>query len=53
MAGKFDKAREHFEAVLQRYPEDKAAALYLERSTAFMDREVPDDWEGVEVMIKK
>ena len=42
-----------FKQVLKRNPDDKAANLYLKNSANFVVNDVPDDWEGVEVMFSK
>jgi class 3 adenylate cyclase/CHASE3 domain sensor protein len=53
MTGRFAEAQGCFEAVLDRNPHDRTAALYLDRSTTLMAQGVPEDWEGVEVMTSK
>jgi len=53
MSGKFSEAVTSFQAVLSKDPDDKTAALYLERATAMLGQPVPDDWNGVEVMTSK
>jgi hypothetical protein len=52
-AGKLAEARACFEAVLARHPDDLAAAYYLKRTTGLLVQGLPEDWEGVEVMIEK
>ena len=47
------KAKEYFEKVLVVNPEDKAAALYLERVEELECNGVPEDWCGVWAMTKK
>ncbi len=47
------KAKEYFEKVLVVNPEDKAAALYLERVEELQCNGVPEDWCGVWAMTKK
>lgn len=42
-----------FKQVLKKNPEDKAANLYLKNSANYVVNDVPDDWEGVEVMFSK
>jgi class 3 adenylate cyclase len=49
----FTEALFHFNEVLSVYPDDKAAILYLERSTRFAREGVPSDWEGITVMTEK
>ena len=51
--GKFADAVACFEAVLQRDPDDKTAALYMEHATAMRNQPLPEDWDGVEVMTSK
>ncbi|MBN2389512.1 MAG: adenylate/guanylate cyclase domain-containing response regulator [Anaerolineae bacterium] len=51
--GKFTEAIASFKAVLQRDPDDKTAALYLEHATAMLNQPLPEDWDGVEVMTSK
>lgn len=47
------KAKEYFEKVLVVNPEDKAAALYLERVEELQCNGIPEDWCGVWAMTKK
>ncbi|MGB3756234.1 MAG: ATP-binding protein [Rivularia sp. (in: cyanobacteria)] len=47
------KAKEYFEKVLVVNPEDKAAALYLERVEQLQSNGVPENWCGVWAMTKK
>ncbi|MGB3641286.1 MAG: ATP-binding protein [Rivularia sp. (in: cyanobacteria)] len=47
------KAKEYFEKVLAVNPEDKAAALYLERVEELQQKGIPQDWCGVWAMTKK
>ena len=35
-----------FDRVLKRNPEDRAASLYLQRSSDYLARGIPPDWEG-------
>jgi len=53
MVGRFAEAKSCFEAVLQRYPDDKTATLYLESTLDMLDQTAPKDWEGVIVMTSK
>ncbi len=53
MSGKFTEAVACFQAVLSQDPDDKTAALYLERATAMLGQPVPDNWDGVEIMTSK
>ncbi|WP_414621679.1 cache domain-containing protein [Calothrix sp. CCY 0018] len=47
------KAKVYFEKVLAVNPEDKAAALYLERVEELQQNGIPQDWCGVWAMTKK
>jgi two-component system sensor histidine kinase ChiS len=49
----FSKAKDYFEAVLARNPEDKAARLYRKRVVNFIEYGVPFDWEGVVALTEK
>ena len=53
VGGKFTEAVTSFQTVLSQDPDDKTAALYLERATAMLGQPVPDNWDGVEVMTSK
>jgi two-component system sensor histidine kinase ChiS len=44
-AQSFSEAHQHFHSVLEQDPHDKAAQLYLERSTRFMEQEGPIEWD--------
>jgi class 3 adenylate cyclase/pSer/pThr/pTyr-binding forkhead associated (FHA) protein len=50
---KFDEAREGFEHVQEVLPEDKAVAIYLERCSHYKDLDLPEDWDGIEVLTSK
>ncbi|MEL6652867.1 MAG: adenylate/guanylate cyclase domain-containing protein, partial [Bacteroidota bacterium] len=52
-AREFPQAVATFGEVLQLNPDDKAAQHYLERSQAYQESGVPDNWEGVELMDQK
>jgi two-component system sensor histidine kinase ChiS len=43
----FSESRVHFDRVLKQNPQDKAAQIYLERCTAFLEKGVPEDWSGI------
>jgi len=43
----FSESRTHFDRVLQENPQDKAAQIYLERCTGFLEKGVPKDWSGI------
>jgi class 3 adenylate cyclase/pSer/pThr/pTyr-binding forkhead associated (FHA) protein len=49
----FDEAREGFERVQVVLPEDKAVAIYLERCSHYKDLDLPQDWDGIEVLTSK
>jgi hypothetical protein len=49
----FDDASHHFAEVLDIYPEDTTAKMFLERSHQYVSRGVPDNWTGVEAMVSK
>jgi len=50
---KFSESSVHFNQVLQKNPEDKAARIYLKRCATFMVDGVPEDWTGIETLTKK
>lgn len=52
-AARFDEARACFEAVLRSHPQDLAAARYLRQATEYLERGVPEEWTGVEIMTEK
>ncbi|MBN1661532.1 MAG: adenylate/guanylate cyclase domain-containing protein [Anaerolineae bacterium] len=52
-AGHLAEAKSAFESVLERYPDDRAAAFYLNRTIGLMAHGLPEEWEGVEVMTEK
>jgi hypothetical protein len=49
----FQEAALCFKKVLAHNPADKAAHLYLERSTHFLTHGVPDNWTGVATLTEK
>ena len=49
----FDKAIVALSAVLQQNPADLTAALYLKKANLLKNRELADDWTGVELMMMK
>jgi len=49
---KFSESSVHFNQVLEKYPEDMAARIYLKRCAKYMVNGVPDDWSGVETLTK-
>ncbi len=50
---KFSEASVKFNQVLEKFPEDRAARIYLKRSANYMVNGVPEDWTGVEVLTQK
>jgi hypothetical protein len=48
--GKFQLARQSFQAVLAVHEEDLAARRYEQRAAERIGQVAPEDWEGVEVM---
>ena len=50
---KFAEASVQFNQVLGKYPEDKAARIYLTRCATHMVHGVPEDWTGVENLTVK
>jgi hypothetical protein len=49
---KFARASVKFQDVLDIYPEDHTAKLFLEKSAQYMVQGVPDNWDGVDVVEK-
>ena len=49
----FSQAGQRFKDVLSVCPEDKAAALFAERTALFDQQGVPDNWDGVADMERK
>lgn len=43
----FREAKSMFEEAWKKYPEDKAAAIFAARCGMYLDKGVPDDWDGV------
>ena len=50
---KFSEASVKFNQVLEKFPDDRAARIYLKRSANYMVNGVPDDWTGVEILTQK
>ncbi|MFC1513448.1 ATP-binding protein [candidate division KSB1 bacterium] len=46
----FAEAGVLFKKIKNSNPDDKAAVIYLNRSAQYMVQDVPDNWDGVEVM---
>jgi two-component system sensor histidine kinase ChiS len=46
----FPEASVHFNRVLQHNPKDEVARLYLQRAAPYMVHDVPNDWNGTQVM---
>ncbi|MEM6263643.1 MAG: adenylate/guanylate cyclase domain-containing protein [Bacteroidota bacterium] len=51
--GNLTLAQTHLNQALSIYPDDRAAQYYLDRTHAFLQDGLPDDWAGVEVMAFK
>jgi adenylate cyclase len=49
----WDKARQAFQAILARFPQDGPAKLYLERCEGLAKNPPPKDWDGVYIMTTK
>jgi two-component system, sensor histidine kinase ChiS len=49
----FRQAQQCFKQMLQVYPDDKVAQIYLKRCEHFQQNGVPDNWERVEVLENK
>jgi two-component system, sensor histidine kinase ChiS len=50
---KFAEASLVFREVSRQIPEDHVARLFLQKSELYMLEGVPDNWEGVEIMVSK
>ena len=50
---KFAESSVQFNQVLEKYPEDKAARIYLTRCATYMVHGVPEGWTGVENLTVK
>ena len=50
---KFAESSVQFNQVLEKYPEDKAARIYLTRCATYMVQGVPEEWTGVENLTEK
>jgi two-component system sensor histidine kinase ChiS len=48
----FTKASVHFQQVLDTYPEDITARIFLEHSARYMVKGVSDDWDGIDEVEK-
>jgi class 3 adenylate cyclase len=49
----FGEASSRFKRVLEIYPEDTTAKLFLTRASQYMDSGTPENWTGVEEMLAK
>jgi len=47
---RFTQASVKFQEVLDIYPEDRTAQIFLKQSAKYMVKGVPDDWDGVDVL---
>ena len=45
---KFTRASVKFQEVIESYPQDQTARLFLEKSAQYMVQDVPKDWDGVD-----
>jgi len=50
---KFEDALSIFEALVAKYPEDKASALFIEGCKVMLENPPGDDWDGVTIMTEK
>jgi adenylate cyclase len=49
----WETARKIFQSILERYPEDGPARLYVERCQTLEKTPPPEDWDGVYTMTTK
>jgi hypothetical protein len=42
----------YFKQILDVYPEDRTAKIFLENSAIYMVQGVPEDWDGVDIVDK-
>jgi adenylate cyclase len=52
-ASKFDEAEAAWKRLLEKYPRDPVAAVFLERLAEFRADGVPDDWDGIHTLDTK
>jgi adenylate cyclase len=50
---KWKEAKDYFEHILTRWPNDGPASIFLQRCNEYIADEPPEDWEGVYVMKHK
>ena len=50
---KFNKAASLFQSILAIFPDDPMAQYYLAKCTILLEKGVPTDWTGVEIMLGK
>ena len=48
----FSQASVYFKQILDVYPEDRTAKIFLQNSAMYMVQGVPDDWDGVDIVEK-
>jgi two-component system sensor histidine kinase ChiS len=48
----FSKASVYFQQILEVYPEDRTAKIFLVNCAKYMVEGVPDDWDGVDIVEK-
>ncbi len=49
----FNEASDHFNQVLEIYPEDPTTKFFLGKVSHYLDKGIPDNWTGVEEMHNK
>jgi class 3 adenylate cyclase len=49
----FNEARDGFARVKESLPDDKVVSTYLERCSHYKELDLPEDWDGVEVLTSK
>jgi predicted negative regulator of RcsB-dependent stress response len=52
-AAEFSKAAAEFRQCLEHWPEDKLAALYLDRCAYFLDHPPTAEWSGIHIASHK
>jgi TolA-binding protein len=49
----FKQALIKFKHILNQVPQDQTASFYSERCQYYLERGIPDDWDGIETLDKK
>ncbi len=49
----FEQALIKFKHILNQVPQDQTACFYSERCQYYLERGIPDDWDGIETLDKK